>query len=358
MPDYDYGNARLHAMKARLLSNRELDILVSAGNIQGLIALLAKTAYQRSVEISLTRASGLDSIDGALRNDLESTIGKIRGFYDGSARKMVAIVLRAYDVDNLKAILRGLSKNVSAGEILRSLLPVGELRSNVLRELARVRNPREAIDLLVSMGQPYAWPLITLRSERPGAELFEMERALDQWHYQESRRHLQSEARLEGTLARTLAFEADLVNVLIALRFALEPAERDLLHDYLGDEHVDYLFIGPGIISFDVLTEVSQCDSVVTAIEVLAGTAFEPALRTGLKRFESSQRLSDIEKQLKRYRLEWMMNLWTKEPLGIGVVLGYIALKTNEVGNIRWIAHGIDLGLKAEVIREELEIYQ
>lgn len=358
MPDYDYGNARLHAMKARLLSNRELDALVSAGNIQGLIALLTKTAYQRSVEISLTRASGLDSIDGALRNDLENTIGKIRGFYDGSARKMVTLLLRAYDVDNLKAILRGLSKNVSAGEILRSLLPVGELRSNLLRELARVRNPREAIDLLVSMGQPYAWPLLTLRTERPGAELFEMEKALDQWHYQESRRQLQSESRLEGTLASALAFEADLANVLIALRFALEPAERELLHDYLGDDRVDHLFIGPGMISFDVLTEASRCDSVADAIDALAGTAFETALRTGLKRFQESRRLSDIEKQLKRYRLAWMKNQFIKEPLGIGVVLGYIALKTNEVGNIRWIARGIDLGLKAEVIREELEIVQ
>jgi vacuolar-type H+-ATPase subunit C/Vma6 len=42
--------------------------------------------------------------------------------------------------------------------------------------------------------------------------------------------------------------------------------------------------------------------------------------------------------------------------LGIGVVLGYIAIKTNEVSNIRWIAHGIDLGLKAETIRNELEM--
>jgi len=54
--------------------------------------------------------------------------------------------------------------------------------------------------------------------------------------------------------------------------------------------------------------------------------------------------------------LQWMMNQLTKDPLGIGVVLGYIALKTNEVSNIRWIARGIDLGLKAKVIRDELEM--
>jgi vacuolar-type H+-ATPase subunit C/Vma6 len=44
-----------------------------------------------------------------------------------------------------------------------------------------------------------------------------------------------------------------------------------------------------------------------------------------------------------------------KDPLGIGVVLGYIALKINEVNNIRWIAQGANIGLKAEAIHLEVE---
>jgi V/A-type H+-transporting ATPase subunit C len=356
MLDYDYGNARLHAMKSRLLSDRELEVLVNASSLHGLISALTKTAYQKSVESALTRTGGMDCIEDALRNSLESTVGKIRGFYTGSAQKMVAIALRTYDIHNLKTILRGLSKNVPAGEILKSLLPIGELDDNLLRELARLHNPREAIDTLASMGQPLAWPLITLRTERPGAELFELELALEQWHYQEARRSLRTQNRLEGCLAHALALEADLSNVLTALRFAREPEERDRLRDYFDDEKVSYLFIGPGNIAFDVLTDACYRESVAAAIETLEGTALAPALQTGLENYKSSQRLSHIEKQLKRYRLKWMAVQMFKDPLGIGVVLGYIAVKTNEVGNIRWIAHGIDLGLKAEMIREELEM--
>ena len=144
--------------------------------------------------------------------------------------------------------------------------------------------------------------------------------------------------------------------MLTALRFAREPAERDLLHEYFGDEQVSCLFIGPGHITFDVLIEACHRDNVAAAVETLAETAFAPALQAGLERYEQSQRLSDIEKQLNRYRLKWMANQMGKDPLGIGVVLGYIAVKTNEVGNIRWIAHGIDLGLKTETIRDELEM--
>ena len=357
MPNYDYGNARLRAMKSRLLSSRELDALVGAGNLHGLIAVLTKTAYQKSVETALTRTSGINCIDDALRNNLENTIGKIRSFYNGSTRKMVAIILRAYDIHNLKAILRGLSKNVPAGEILKSLLPGGELRYSILRELAGLRNPRIAIDLLASMGLSFAWPLINLRAERPGAELFELELALDQWHYQEALRYLRSETRLEGTLSNALALDADLANVLTAFRFAQEPAERDLLRNYFGDDGIERLFIGSGHIAFESIENAFNQDTVAAAIETLVGTTLKPALQIGLKQYEQSQRLSDVEKQLKRYRLEWMANQMMKEPLGIGVVLGYIALKTNEVGNIRWIAQGINLGLKVEAIKVELETF-
>jgi len=356
MPDYDYGNARLHAMKFWLLSNRELETLVNAGSLQGLISALTKTAYQKSVESALTRTTGMDCIEDALRNNLESTVGKINGFYTGSAQKMVSVVLRAYDIHNLKAILRGLSKNVPVGEILRTLMPVGELKYPLLRELARMRNPRNAIDTLASMGEPMAWPLITLRAERPGAQLFELELALERWHYQDARRSLRTENRLDGSLSQALALEADLSNVLTALRFARDPSERDLLHEYFGDERVNCLLIGPGRITFDVLTEACHKDNVAGAIETLTDTALAPVLQAGLERYEQTQRLSDIEKYLKHYRLGWMVNQIFKDPLGIGVMLGYIAVKTNEVGNIRWIAHGIDLGLKAETIRDELEM--
>ena len=116
MSGYEYGNARLRAMKSRLLPRRELDALAETGSPQGLIAALTKTAYRKSVETALTRASGMDCIAEALRYDLINTLGKVQNFFDGQAGEMAAIILRTYDIHNLKAILRGLSKQVAAGE--------------------------------------------------------------------------------------------------------------------------------------------------------------------------------------------------------------------------------------------------
>ncbi len=355
MPDYDYGNARLHVMKSRLLPRRELEFLAETGSLQGLIAALTKTVYQKSIEAALTRATGMQCIDEALRADLVNAVGKIRGFYMESAGKMIAIILRTYDIHNLKAILRGLSKNVPAGDILTVLLPIGELNMSTLRELAQLNNPREAIDLLASMDLSFAWPLLNMRAEAPGAETFEMELALDKWYYEEARQTLRSETGMVDPLSYALALEADLANVLTVLRFAQNPHERDLLRDRFGTDEITHLFIGPGRIPYELLANACRQDTVTSTVETLSGTFFEPALRTGLEAYTHSNRLSDIERQLKHYRLHWMAGQIKKDPLGIGVVLGYVALKVNEVGNIRWITQGINLGLKADAIRAELE---
>lgn len=355
MADYDYGNARLHVMKSRLLSRRDLEILADAGTLQGLIAALTKTVYQKSVEAALTRAAGMQCIDEALRNDLVNTVGKIRGFYMESAGKMVLIVLRTYDIHNLKAVLRGLSKNVPAGDILTVLLPIGELSMSTLRELAQLNNPREAIDRLASLGLSFAWPFLNVRAEIPGADTFQMELALDKWYYEEARQTLRSETGMVDPLSHALALEADLSNVMTVLRFAQSPRERDLLRDRVGTDEVGVLFIGPGQISYELLLNACRQDAVPAAVESLSGTFFEPALRTGLETYQRSNRLSDIERQLRRYRLVWMAEQISKDPLGIGVVLGYVALKINEVSNIRWIAQGTNLGLKPDAIRAELE---
>jgi vacuolar-type H+-ATPase subunit C/Vma6 len=180
-----------------------LEALAETGSLEGLIAALTKTVYQKPVEAALTRGTGMQCIDEALRNDLVNTVGKIGGFYKESAGKMVAIILRIYDIHNLKAILRGLSKNVPTGDILTALLPIGELKMSTLRELAQVNNPREAIDLLASMGLSFAWPLQP-RAEVPGADTFELELALDKWYYQKPARPCEADGMVDLYLALAL----------------------------------------------------------------------------------------------------------------------------------------------------------
>jgi hypothetical protein len=145
----------------------------------------------------------MDSVTEALHHDLSQTLEKIRSF-TGTAGKAVSLLLQAYDVHNLKAILRGLSRNVPVDEILPTLLPIGELKSAFLMELVNARDARVAIDLLASLMIPYARPLVHLRSQKPGAPEFEMELALDRWYIAESRVDQDENCQKQETFFLTL----------------------------------------------------------------------------------------------------------------------------------------------------------
>ena len=355
MSMYDYGNARLRGMKSRLLSRRELERLIDSGSVAGLIVELSKTAYRKPIEVALGRTSGIGCVAEALRRNLIDTLGGIQRFYRGRARELVTIALRAYDVHNLKTVLRGLSKQAPPAEIAMALLPIGELTGSTLENLARAPDPRIAIDLLASMRISLAQPLIRLRAERPRADIPEMELALDRWRFEEARRELQGSSDAEGLLADALDLEADFSNLSIILRFTHSPSERQLFREVWGTDGPQSLFVGPGRLPRELLGHAAAQSTLESAVEALMDTPYGNALRDGLAAYAQSDRLSEFERHLRRFRLRWMAGLIRRDPLGIGLPLGYLALKTNETRNIRWVAHGINLGLKAEEIRTEVE---
>ncbi len=355
MTGYEYGNARLHAMKSRLLTAKELEMMVQAGSVQGIIAALTKTSYRKAIETALARSSGIDCVTEALHYDLTDTLGKIRSFYSHQAGELVTLALRAYDIHNLKAIFRGLSRNAPASEILATLLPVGELKYPLLIELANASDMRAAIDMLASLILPFAHPLLNVRALHPGADEFEMELALDRWYYAEVQHSLQKKSSGKDILTVFFNLEADLANLQTVLRFIHTPVELTFLREHTGSESLSSLFVGPGRLTFNLLSQAGAQDSLETAIETLEGTPFSAALQAGLAAYKRSGRLSDFEKKLRRNRLEWLVQLFRKDALGIGVVLGYIGLKINEINNISWIAHSINMRLKPDAIRDNVE---
>lgn len=355
MSAYDYGNARLRAMKSRLLTRAELNVLAGVETLDGLITSLSKTSYRKPIEAALARSSGMNCVVEALRSDFVQTMGKVKTFYSDQAQEIVILALRAYDIHNLKAILSGVARNALTADILSTLLPIGDLDYGLCLELVRGSGLHEVIDLLASMSFSISEPLLHLRKERPEAEISEMELVLDQWYFQEIKHVLPAEDSGELFLL-ALNLEADLINLITVLRFVSMPEEKKLLHKWLGSDDLKRLFVGPGSLAYNLLAQAGSQETPEGAVEILANTSYGPVLHAGLVDFHRSGRLSDFEKHLQRFRLGWMYRCIARDPLGFGVFLGYLALKVNEIHNLTWIAQGIQSGLKVDAIRAELEV--
>ncbi len=362
MPDFDYGNARLRAMKSRLLSRRTLESLAEAGSVQELIAALSNTAYREAVEVALARSTaepaGMDCLTEALRSDLAATVGHARRFFSGAAAELAVLALRRYDVHNTKTVLRGLARLVAASEILNGTLPVGELRAADLAQLAQSADVRVAIDLLATWRIPLARPLLALRGRgREGAlEVPAMELALDRWHLSTALQAARDAGEAGRPLLAMLATEADEANILTALRLVGASNVTRTLREYFGVDELALLFVGPGHVQLALLTEAAHKTSVPEALKVLAGTPYHAVLAGAMEAYAASGRLSVFERALSQRALQRAAGLLMHDPLGIGVLLGYVALKTNEIANLRVVAQGLAIGDKPEHIRAELRV--
>jgi vacuolar-type H+-ATPase subunit C/Vma6 len=179
-----------------------------------------------------------------------------------------------------------------------------------------------------------------------------MELHLDQWYFQQAFAAL-GDARDE-TLLHALWLEADLVNVQTVLRLAAAPQAQETVLEQLGVASLAALFVGPGRLSPSLLESAARQHMVPEAVALFEPTIYAAPLAAGLDDCRRSGRLSAFERQLYRFRLRRLAALIVRHPLGSGVLLGYLALKTNEVNNLRWITNGIFLSLSADQIRAEL----
>ena len=82
---------------------------------------------------------------------------------------------------------------------------------------------------------------------------------------------------------------------------------------------------------------------------------FSKAINQVLEQFNVYANPTDIEKKLRLVRLNWYAQFMRHDPLGLGVPLGYLALKLNEIRNLFWISRGILFKMQPQTIQNNLE---
>ncbi len=357
MPNFDYGNARLLATKSRLLSRQRLERLAGLSSVGALLDELADTPYDRFIHATLLRTASLAAASRMLTEALIAVGEKLRSFYQGSARRQLALWLLRYDVQNLKAVLRGSAWDAARHEIERAFIPLGELSEHVLVDLLEQPGIGEVIDRLATLGSPLATPLVKGRAEHGLEALPALEMALDRWVWRHIAEQLKR-MRSAGRLAEAFALEADVTNLITVLRIVAADLSSETLRARLGIEDVEGLFVELGSVPLPTLRRAATRETAEAAVAALSDTAYEDALRKGLDTYVSDGAWGAFEATLTGYRLRRLAAQIRTDRLGISVPLGVLALKVNEVRNLRWIANGIYMGLPEERIASRLEFAQ
>jgi vacuolar-type H+-ATPase subunit C/Vma6 len=140
--------------------------------------------------------------------------------------------------------------------------------------------------------------------------------------------------------------QVDMTNVNAAL--------KQVAYHARGTSMEDLPLVPGGKLRVSTLTEVTGAQNIESALEVLGGTYFAPAVERGILIFGQSNRFSVLERFLDMIVIEKGVRMFRADPLSISVPLGFIWRKINEYYNLRMLLRGRRYQLPPNAIREEL----
>src|SRR3972149_11009506 len=158
MPDFPYINARVRAMRSRLLDAGRMEELLAVPTLDAFTQALNTTPYGHEVQEALTRYPALQAVDAALARNFYQTTTKIRGFADGKPRQLIEIVLMRWDLANLRLIMRGKHTGSRGEDIAANIIPAGSLNEAALRELAGQPDVPAVVGALGGVSEPFVPP--------------------------------------------------------------------------------------------------------------------------------------------------------------------------------------------------------
>jgi len=335
---YAYSTARVHAMKVKLFPKETYTkLLVMA--LPELARFIEESEYKSEGDELARTHSGTDLIEFATHLNLARTFVKLTEMTMGEPHDLIVEYLRRWDIREIKTILRGKLYGASDEEILRVLVPSGELSLEFLQGLVRKPSIEEVIAAL--KGTVY---YEVIKDIDYSESLMKLEDALDKFYYV---RMVEIVSRITGSslYLRVVQMEIDVANLktMFRLRNAGISGARALEYIipnglYLTDQDIEKLVSAPFEEFVTLLGKYPYWSAISDTVT---------------DRMES---LSKIELRLDKFLNEHVWKASTFNPLTVLPMLGYMLSKDTEVENIQAIARGKEAGLSEDVIKDHLTL--
>ena len=335
-------------MRSRLLAPAQIEDLLGTPSLGALVQALAATPYSGDLQEALVRYEGVRAVDAALSRNLQRTTQSILGFADGPPLKLITILLLRCDLANLRTIVRGKHANRPAEEILDAVVPTGTLGEVALKEMAGHPNITVLAGTLEVVNHPFAAPLAEGVAEYAQTnDPLSIELRLDRAYADHVLRQTRGRRDALG-LREILLDEIDATNVKTALRLASAVAASP---GALSSREDRLRFFIPGgrAVDEETFLDLSAAQTLARAWMHLRTQGFPvKTLPQDLVAFERELDVRLANALAGRYL--------AGDPLGLDIIIGYLAMKSAEVANLRLIARGKFLGLAREAMRRELVV--
>lgn len=350
---YGFSNARAKAMKGLLLSQSALEELIKVSTIDAMVELLQRTDYRSDLLSNSMHYSGSELIELAAGSNVVRTVVKLRSFIPKSDLPALKALLRKWDLMNLKTIVNARQLGKSYEEITPFVFPVGELTARdfeqiakadpeaIFNEIRKTRLGAEMLSASTALFSKHMWD--TFRNALKNLNTFrQVETILDAYTYMFMDKALSEVAGKDADhIRRILKKEIDARNILII--------ERLKNRGFPPEKIANYLIRG-GTMSRAFIRSLMDAKDLGTATHIAKSKFRKLQLKEG------ELTMTDLEIAIEKALAAEKTLAFHRSVLSVGVILGFLLLKEEELNNLRKIAKGKEYGIPEREIREMLVI--
>jgi V/A-type H+/Na+-transporting ATPase subunit C len=316
-------NARVRVMYSTLFTQQALNALYEAPDFNALIGLLKNSEYGPYLEKTKDKDLTPRRTAFQIRSRLTDAYSSIVHMAPDHARPLLAQRFRYFEVDNLKAVFRGIVAGASWDKIRFVLFPLGAESNLPLQEMAEAGSIGAAVDLLRGT---YYYEILSHAMTRYNAEqnLFPLEVALDLNYWRDLWKgvnSLPSDDRVPAL--KIIGPLVDTNNLMWAIRY-------HVYHHLSDEELINYtLPFGYRVTDRDIRSIAAGAD-----LAQLVKRIYPELVDVDTLLQDPRKGLPELELQLKRLVMRRCVASFIGTPFHIGIPLAFLELLELEIQDL------------------------
>jgi V/A-type H+-transporting ATPase subunit C len=334
-----YIAARAKSRRQKLADRARLRQLINQ-SVDQLTVAVADLGYRTEIDLYAGKLTGGDLVEAALTHNLEVELQEIVDMSNRAIRPLIEIYTLRFEYQNAKAVLRAVHNEISIEEVGNSILPeVNDINTPWLKVVESSDDLKSAALLMrrKSFGSALA------RVPEDGS-LSEYEDALDRHYFETAIKAMRmAKGAPARFLSRLFASEIDhrnIVNILEASAVGIP-----------SDQLVSLLIPGGRLLPKRSFSTIASGGRNAMLDLLRAGDRFDmSAFEVVLEESESTRSLDPVITWMKAREYAMMQRMSYLHPVSALPIIHYVAMKVQEVNDLRLIVRGRLAGLSAEVL--------
>ena len=326
---YAYSNARIKAMKSKLIPESRMREIMEVRSISEMTEILEETEYKESFVSASTKYKGMELISRALHGNLRKTLERIMKITPKKGRESLRILLMEYEIENIKAILAGKASGVDVKET--DLMALDKKSLANLKKLNEKASVEEVVRELRTSEFGRTLQKSTLQYEKQ-KDFRVFLSALNAYYFEK----LNGLAKREKSRILRELLEARMraINVMTVLRVKSGDAKSDA-SPYLIKSNDNFV------------KELNQMQETHRMFEKMK-SKYKKIVQE-IEESEKGSSLIPLEIALDREIARKTLRSLRFSILDFGVVLSFLYLKQEEINTLRKIAYAKQYGFSDEL---------